>query len=428
MQFLSVLIGKFVITLIRIVLKRNASTWPGHIALSSNKNFIRQILNKNPHLKIVLIAGTNGKTTTTKAFSHILEKDGVSYITNASGANLLNGLASTLIKHASLFGKIKQDALLFEVDENSLPLVLGEVKSPAAVILLNLFRDQLDRYGEINITAEKWKTSIAKISKKTLVIANADDPQIANITISASFNSEFYSINDSLKSEKTLSHAVDSTVCPKCRNNLTFSKISYSHLGNYKCPKCSFSNPTAYSITLNTKLMGVFNIYNLTAAILAAKKIFAISDQKASVYLSGFTPAFGRQEIIEIDGKKVLLLLSKNPTGFNESLKVIMDNKYKCVLILLNDRIPDGRDISWIWDVDFETLPESIDIFVGGDRVYDLANRLVYADKTITAKDNLKDVLNIALDKTKNGETLAILPTYSAMLDVRKLLTGRKIL
>src|SRR3989344_7540051 len=152
MIFFSILLGKLSSFLIKTILNRNASTWPGHLVLESNPNFIKQTLSKNKNLKLILIAGTNGKTTTTKALHHVLENNNISVVRNDSGANLLNGLASLLIKEANLNGKINKDALLFEVDENSLPLILKEVK-PESVILLNLFRDQLDRYGEINTTS-----------------------------------------------------------------------------------------------------------------------------------------------------------------------------------------------------------------------------------------------------------------------------------
>lgn len=431
----SLIAGKAVSKLVKLR-SGSGSTWPGHIALKTDKAFIKKVLSKNPHLKIVLIAGTNGKTTTTKALAHILNENGVSSITNSAGANLLNGLASTLVLKSDILGKIKQDALLFEVDENSLPLVLNEVPNPDAIILLNLFRDQLDRYGEVNSTAEKWQTSLSKLKEKTLVVANADDPLISQV---ASFAKKklYYTIDNNFKKQTLMSHAVDSTTCPKCQTGLTYSGISYSHLGNYKCTKCGFENPKAKQFEFKTNLLGTYNIYNISAAILAIDKIFGINPYTSIQTLKSFKPAFGRQEITDVNDKKVMVLLSKNPTGFNESLKVAIENinRYPSnnnsgsILILLNDRIPDGRDISWIWDVDFEILANlNLKVFVSGDRCYDMANRLLFANVTHEVFDDYEAAYKECLKQTQAGKTLTILPTYSAMLEVRKLISGKSIL
>ncbi len=426
-MFHSTLSGKAVITVANL-LKRSGSTWPGHTALKLDPHFIRKILKKNPHIKVVLIAGTNGKTTTTKALTHILEASNISTLTNSAGANLLNGLASLLVKNVSLQGVLSHNALLFEVDENSLPLVLKELPTPDAIILLNLFRDQLDRYGEVNSTAEKWRESIQNLSEKTLVIGNADDPQIAHITMSAK-NSAFYTIDNTLKKTAVLSHAVDSTTCPNCTGELSYTKISYSHLGNYHCPKCLFTNPKAKQYVIKSALAGNYNLYNLTAAVLAADKIFGVTPYASTVALVSLTPAFGRQETIEIDTKKIMILLSKNPTGLNESIEICLENNSSSILLLLNDRIPDGRDISWIWDVDFEKLLDSkAKIYVSGDRAYDMANRLLFADITHEVFDSYEVAYKAAITDTPKGKTLTVLPTYSAMLEIRKLISGKSIL
>ena len=429
MLFFSILLGKLSSFFIKAILHRNASTWPGHLALESNPKLIKNILKDNQNLKVILIAGTNGKTTTTKALHHILESNNISVIRNDSGANLLNGLASLLIKESNLNGKIYKDALLFEVDENSLPLILREVK-PESIILLNLFRDQLDRYGEINTTSEKWAEALKRLPTDTTLIVNADDPQIVRIAKSSNCKNYFYSIKDSLKTEKVLAHAVDSTTCPNCRNNLSYSKISYSHIGNFHCEKCNFTNPKAEIIDVETQLKGSFNIYNLTASIIAAEEAFGIKKENAISSLENFKPAFGRQEEINYKDKKIVMLLSKNPTGFNESLKIVLENNYSNLLLLLNDRIPDGRDISWIWDVDFEMLTgRKLNITISGDRTYDLANRLQYAEfSNLYVHEDLNKALEKALEKTSKEQKLVILPTYSAMLELRKILTGKSIL
>ncbi|MDO8269943.1 MAG: MurT ligase domain-containing protein [Candidatus Levybacteria bacterium] len=423
----SIAIGKGVLHLSKI-LNRSGSTWPGHVALKADRSLIRKVFKKNPGLKLILIAGTNGKTTTTKVLTHILESSNISVLANVAGANLLNGLASLLVKHINLQGTLKHKALLFEVDENSLPLVLEEISTPDAIIFLNLFRDQLDRYGEVNVTSQKWKSAIEKLSAKTLIIGNADDPQIAYIS-SFSKNKFFYTIDNKFKNEKELAHAVDSTTCPKCNNQLSYERISYSHLGNFACSNCEFKSPKAKQYIFQTKLMGTYNKYNVSSAILAADKVFGINPYTSIETLKNFVPAFGRQEVIEIDNKKIMILLSKNPTGLNESIEVCLTNKSSTILLLLNDRIPDGRDISWIWDVDFEKLKNSnAKIYVSGDRAYDMANRLFFEGIAHEVFEKYEDAYKAAIKNTLSAKTLTILPTYSAMLEVRRLISGKAIL
>lgn len=421
----SILLGKGVLHLSKL-LNRTGSTWPGHAALKADKRLIKKVIQRNPDIKIVLVAGTNGKTTTTKALSYILRAHKIDVLTNQAGANLLNGLASLLVKHINLEGKLKHKALIFEVDENSLPRVLKEIPNPNGIILLNLFRDQLDRYGEVNTTAESWKECFKKLTHQTAVIANADDPLVA-FTALTSPKSKFFSIKNSLKKKSELSHAVDSITCPKCNEELAFASIAFSHLGNFKCKACGFENPKSESYEIKTKLLGEYNQYNLNAALLTASEVFGVSKNESLEALQTLDPAFGRQEIVEINGKRVMFLLSKNPTGFNESLAVATKNKNSSILILLNDRIPDGRDISWIWDVDFEDLSTK-KVYVSGDRAYDMANRLAFASVSCEVFEDYKKAYEESLNSTKTGEQLTILPTYSAMLDIRKYVSGKSIL
>ncbi len=410
------------------LLKRSGSTWPGHLALKIEPKLVKKIIEKNPGVKIVLVAGTNGKTTTAKALAHSLTSIGYSVLTNKSGANLLNGFASLLISHASYSGKLKSRVIIFETDENTLPEIISQVPNPDAIILLNLFRDQLDRYGEVNTTAERWEKAFESLSDKTTVFANADDPLISHVATAAP-NHIYFSIPSKLKTSRSLSHAVDSTTCPKCNSSLDYLSISYSHLGNYFCPSCSYSNPRSSHYEIPSMLLGTYNQYNLNAAALVLKQIFEFKEKEILSSLSSLKPAFGRQEEVDINGKKVMYLLSKNPTGFNESLRVAIENKSSSLLILLNDRIPDGRDISWIWDVDFEILKRSkIIVAVSGDRAYDMANRLLFAGVTHEVFEKPENAFKNALKNTMEGQRLTILPTYSAMLEIRKLISGKSIL
>jgi UDP-N-acetylmuramyl tripeptide synthase len=410
------------------------STWPGHIALKIDPEIIKKLLNKNPQLKIILVAGTNGKTTTSTLLKYLLEQNGIRVFQNESGANLLNGIATSLLLNAKSNGQIPYDAAIFEVDENSLPLVLKYI-CPTALILLNLFRDQLDRYGEVNTIALKWKDALHVLKSQTshpTLFINGDDP---GLRLLSDTHAHYFGIDEKLLSKKELSHDVDFVYCPRCQTKLKFKKIAYSHLGKYTCPKCGLTNPpTEIPKVEQYPLHGIYNIYNINAVLLTIEKIFQIPRTELSKQLTGFKPAFGRQEIIEFKNRQIMVLLSKNPAGFNRSLEVVNEftQLEKTVIFILNDRIPDGRDISWIWDVDFEDL-KATNIIVSGDRTYDIALRIKYTqnsknDLKLMINENLELAIKKAVEITKPNETLFILPTYSAMLEARKILLGRKIL
>ncbi len=425
MNILLIWFGKLFSHLIELLSLGRGSTWPGHIALSVNDSFSKELL-KNSKAKIVIIAGTNGKTTTSKLIRTILEESGKKVLHNETGANLENGLASTLIEGSNILGKINYNYLIFESDENTLPLMLTKIK-PDFLILLNLFRDQLDRYGEIDSIAKKWDYSVQKLNKNIKLIANADDASIAYIALKSKLSTQFFGLNKG--NVHSIPHGADTIYCPKCDSKLNFEFINFSHLGKWKCPKCELKRPELNLAQLPFyPLPGTYNKYNVLAAVLFSK-LNNVGDEIIEQALKKFQPAFGRQEKIDINGKKVQLFLSKNPTSFNESLKTISELNAKNVLIVLNDRIPDGRDVSWIWDINLTPLRKIKRIILSGERVYDLALRTKYENvKNSQIYENLEQAISVGLKNTNKNETLYILPTYSAMLEVRKILTGRSIL
>lgn len=436
MNALLIFLGKFIIFISRLFNLGNGSTWPGHIALLINKNFIKDMLkSKDQGPKTILVAGTNGKTTTAKLIKSILKENGKKILENTSGANLLNGIASALISNSNINGQINRDFAIFEIDENTLPLILKEISNPDFVIILNLFRDQLDRYGEVNIIAKKWSEALRKLDKKTTLILNADDPQVASLRLHPKgVNIKFFGLNDKSLATSEKQHAADSNYCPECGSELNYSAIYYSHLGDWTCLKCGNTRPKLDNSTSPVfPLLGIYNRYNTIAAVLLAQEVGINKNQIISA-LKDFQPAFGRQEILNVDGKKVQIFLSKNPTSLNESLKTISDLKAKNLLLVLNDRIPDGRDVSWIWDVDFEEIVNKFkNITISGDRAYDMGLRIKYTqsiihDSLFIIQEDLGRAITLSLEKTPKSETLYILPTYSAMLEVRKILTGKKIL
>jgi len=426
-------LGKSVSKISQLLNRGNGSTWPGHIALKGNPNFIRDILAKS-QTKVIIVAGTNGKTTTSGLIRAGLEQNGKTVIQNTSGANLLNGVASAILLNTNKSGKLTQDFAIFEVDENALPLVLKQI-TPDYLVLLDLFRDQLDRYGEINTIIQKWQEAIISLSEKTKLILNADDPQIAYMGKILKHNNLYFGYDTNEKNSNT-TDAADSVTCPHCGEKLSFKTNTFSHLGDWECPSCHLKRPqsaiTSYSFY---PLSGTYNKYNTHASVLVLKDL-GVKESEIKNAFENFKPSFGRQEVISYQNRNVQLFLSKNPTSFNQSFKTIKELHAQTLLIVLNDRIPDGRDVSWIWDTNLTGIENFKHIIISGDRTYDMALRVQYEQKEKWSIENekwkiepdLKKAIDFGIEKLSQNETFFILPTYSAMLDTRKLLTGKKIL
>jgi len=412
-------------------------TWAGEVALRADPNFIQQYVAEISER--IIVAGTNGKTTTSALTCHILKNEEYTVVHNATGANLLNGIAGTLIANSNEISP--KTVAVFESDEAALASIAAAVQ-PTILVLLNLFRDQLDRYGEVDVIAEKWKEVVKSLPKDTVIIANADDPLIVHIAQTFKGKVEYFGITDKKLGREKIQHATDSTYCLECGHKLSYHTIYFSHIGDWYCMKCNAKRPEVATLSIHQPLVGTYNIYNVLAAFYIAKR-FKLSTQSISKALTSFKPAFGRQEEFEKGGKKIQVFLSKNPTGFNENLKTILNEKKAGTMVLiLNDRIPDGTDVSWIWDVDFELLEKAgIPIIATGDRAYDMGLRIKYSREKLTERtkepkekdgvrveENFKDAIDYALSKTTSEKVCYILPTYSAMLEVRKYLSGRKIL
>lgn len=429
--FFLTFLGKLVSIFSKITNLGAGATWPGEISLAVKPDILKDFSLKLRQGSI-LVVGTNGKTTTTLMIKKILEGEGEKILHNESGANLLNGVVSTFIQNASWFGDVKADWGVFEIDESSLPHVLRFI-TPEVLVVLNLFRDQLDRYGEVDVISEKWEKALKTLPRDTKIILNADDPQVAYLGKNLKADVTYFGVDNPKLFLKEKEHATDSIFCPNCGARLFFEGVYYSHIGIWRCEKCGYKRPMPKVTQWDDILPGLYNKYNTLAAVSAVEAI-GIKKEKIKKALQDFSPAFGRQEEFEINTKKVKIFLSKNPAGFNESLRTVIGLAAREILFVLNDRIPDGTDVSWIWDVDFEMVPDNVNIIVSGDRVYDIALRIKYALKTknqnlkLKIFENLKQAIDEGLKNINHEETLYILPTYSAMLGVRKILTGRKIL
>jgi len=435
---LAVITAKTVTALVKLLKLGAASVLPGEIASRFHPQLLR-LLSQQLGKGLILVVGTNGKTTTSLLLKEILVNKGYQIIHNSAGANLINGLITCLIVNSNLVGKLTADYAILEVDENVLPLALKQC-NPTHILALNLFRDQLDRYGEVDTISYRWQSAIEPLDKDTYIVLNGDDPTLCYLGQNLPQKVLFFGLNEPQLYLDEIPHAVDSIYCPKCGTSLDYKGVYLSHLGDYDCPNCDF---TKSKLAVNSEkwsqiLIGVYNKYNTLAAGLLARTI-NIEQEIINNTIANFKAAFGRAEELTINQKKVRILLSKNPVGMNETIRAVNDlrevNLSSTLLMVLNDRIPDGTDVSWIWDVDTEKLVEmGGNIVVSGDRVYDMALRLKYSvdrvesSMNLVVEENLSNAVQKALELTPENQTLYIIPTYSAMLEVRKLLVGREIL
>ena len=438
---MAVIIAKTVTAVVRWLRLGAASVMPGAIALRLYPQLL-PLLWKQIRQGVILVVGTNGKTTTSLLLRTLLQSQGWRVAHNDTGANLINGLLTALLANTTLLGRVNADIAILEVDENIVPLLLKDCQ-PRLILALNLFRDQLDRYGEVDTIARRWQAAIEPLIADTVIVLNADDPTLSYLGQQLSQRVIFFGLSEPQLYLEAIPHAVDSIYCPSCGHLLDYEGVYLSHLGDFHCPSCGFrkSQPAFKSGDWPQILIGVYNKYNTLAAGLVAQE-FGIEKSNIFQIIKHFEAAFGRAEKLTFKGKQVRILLSKNPVGMNETIRAVNNIRAteatSTVLLILNDRIPDGTDVSWIWDVDTEKLVASSEtLVISGDRAYDMALRLQYSQEILNEKDttdkliikeDLQEALDAALAYTGVNETLHILPTYSAMLEIRELLTGRQIL
>ncbi len=397
----------------------------------------------------IAVTGTNGKTTTSLMLNRIATEAGLLPLHNRSGSNLMRGVAAMLVEEASLAGSIPDAGrrlAILEVDEATLPEIVRSAP-PGVIVFTNLFRDQLDRYGEVDTVARAWERALADAPPRTTLVLNADDPAVAHLGRAAPGRVLYYGVDDAAAAGNGDEHASDFRTCLDCGRELTYTLTYYGHLGHWRCPNCGNQRPQPHigmtsvklgqdstalelghegtSISIALPLAGLYNAYNALAAAAGAIALGLPRDSIIAA-LDGFSAAFGRQERFQVEGRDVQVLLGKNPTGLNQVLRAIASAPgRKRLLFFLNDGIADGRDISWIWDTDYETLqPQTGWVLAAGTRAEDLALRLKYAGfgDDVPIEHDAAAALRRALDATPPGETLHVVPTYTAMLMVRELL------
>lgn len=399
----------------------------------------------------LLISGTNGKTTTARMVAQVLRRAGWQPIHNRAGANLVEGVATALLYASDWRGRMRGDSGLFEVDEAHLPRAV-RLTRPRLVLLHNLFRDQLDRYGEVDHIAGLWRPALQELPATATVALNADDPAVADLGRDLRARVLYYGLDVPSLGTGAPDHTADARYCRRCGAPYTYTPAYFGHIGLYRCPACGHARPqpdvhlTALELRgdrgsaghlvtpvgerdISLPLPGLYNVYNAVAAVAVALALGIDLDQ-ALEELASFQAAFGRLERIQADGREIFVALIKNPVGAGQVVHMLTGaGEERGFLIIINDRVADGTDVSWLWDADFEALAGRVgSVVVAGTRARDMAVRLKYAGVPvgrIAVEPELGPALDAALERTPAGGTLYLLPTYTAMLEVRALLARR---
>jgi lipid II isoglutaminyl synthase (glutamine-hydrolysing) len=431
---------------------------PGLVAERIDPQLLDKIARRLPQGTVV-VAGTNGKTTVSRMLADILQAHGSRVAHNRSGSNLVRGVASALASQADLTGCPRADIGVIESDEAAFPEIVRRVQ-PSVVLLNNLFRDQLDRYGELDTIASQWAPALQRLPAEATVVVNADDPTLVTITDGIGARRVTFGLDDRNPSFllDEVPHAADAKTCRRCGRDLTYDRLYSAHLGAWRCPGCGIERPaldfagrsivldgvdalrlevalpeqSEGSLSLQLMIPGLYNAYNAVAATAVARTL-GVSRQTIADGLCRYRSAFGRIERVTYRGRSLTLALVKNPVGFNETLRMLTvatGGLTVPTLIAINDLAADGRDVSWLWDVDFEMLSQgSAPLFTTGLRGADMANRLKYAgvpaERIKSFSADLPSGLDAFVDSLHDGAAGYILLTYTALLGLRQVLADR---
>lgn len=452
----------------RLLRLGGGTNFPGVLAQRIDPQILRRLSAALPG-GVVLVSGTNGKTTTTRMISELLRRSGEQTLHNRAGANLVSGLTATAVAATGASGRPHATIGLFETDEAALPAAIGET-SPRLVLIHNLFRDQLDRYGEVDTLATAWRTALAQLPATSTVVLNADDPAVADLGRDLTARVWYYGLADARHATGAAAHIADSQFCRRCGARYRYQLAFYAHIGHYACPQCGHSRPQPQvelarldlqgadgsrlfisypggGFEAQLPLPGLYNAYNgLATAAVGLALGYAPALIRAT--LEEFHAAFGRIERLRAgaDGPPLLIALIKNPVGASETVRMLVQttepaavahNEQQAIIqaaalhvvIAINDRLADGTDVSWLWDADFEALSGCVaQAIVAGTRAADMAVRLKYAGidaEQIVVEADLGRAIDAGLARLPAGATLYVLPTYTAMLELRAILARR---
>lgn len=433
--------------LVSRLLHRGGTAMPGRFALRICPELLK-LLAKD--VKTVAVTGTNGKTTSSRMIEEAFSLCGMSYFANRSGANLISGITTEFVMNCSLSGRMRKEYAVIECDEAAARKVFGQLR-PQVIVVTNLFRDQLDRYGEVTHTLENIREAI-KGTPDALLCLNADCSLIASLALDLPNRVVYFGIDKGAVPSHSAPEISDATHCIRCKREYEYDYISYGHLGGFRCPGCGYRRHSAdYAVTdvleqrmdgssvvmrikgeqrlVSVNLPAMYNIYNAAGALAAVCEM-GLGLDAAVEALAGFKCGFGRMEQFSLGRGGTKMMLVKNPAGCNQVIEFLQNIKEKFVLVVcLNDRSADGTDISWIWDADFEGLSALSGrlekVIVSGDRAADMRVRIKYAgipDGNITVQQDYE-----ALVQWIGGQDrpVFIMPTYTAMLELRQSVIDR---
>ncbi|MGH3275976.1 MAG: MurT ligase domain-containing protein [Streptosporangiaceae bacterium] len=440
--------GKAASTASRVLRRGGGTSFPGTIARRIDPQVLQRIVASSDARKVV-VTGSNGKTTTCRMLAALAQAGDLKVIQNRSGSNLLQGVISTAVRGASLRGQMDAHVLLLEVDEAVVQRVIPEVQ-PDVFAVTNIFRDQLDRFGELYSMARMLQTVIEALPAAATVVLNADDPLVASLGDATSARLLYYGIHADRAGEHVPEHAADAIRCLRCQHMLSYRVVHLSHLGDYSCPECGNCRPPldvavtavrpvpdagseitvetpAGSMALQVPLPGAHNIYNAAAALACVTALSLpqpLDPASARRAMAGVRPAFGRLEDIRAGERQVTLAFVKNPTSYNTTLREVLRRPgRKHVLAAHSNTVVDGEDFAWLWDVDLEQLvPQLASLTVSGTRSEEVALRFKYAGADPAVMRVIPDrgaALQTALTQLPPGDALHIFAGYTPMRELR---------
>lgn len=436
-NFFIILITKIIIFVLKIA-KKNGGNLPGKYAFKWNKNIFKYFKINCP---VIAVVGTNGKTMTNNVVNKILMQTGSNVISNLQGNNMETGILSLLIKKCSLTGKIKADYITLEVDESYLPVVFKDLRLDT-LIILNFFRDQLDRVGEVESLILKINDFLKSYNGN--LVLNSDDPNVARLGKANSKNNKIYyfSVDKYKFATNEMKEAGEGKFCPFCSTRLEYEYYQYAHIGKFKCPNCNYGDNKIYKLvtdidldnckfnigenTFKTQFNSIYSVYNFAAAI-TATSLYNVDINNTKKAVENFILNNGRQEKLLIKDCETTINLAKNPTGANVSLRLVNEDKEeKDILFVLNDNMADGKDVSWIYDIDFYNLNNVNRIITSGLRAFDIAiciKNSGFPIDRIEAYLDLNEAVK-ALYRTNNKKYA--ISNYTAVQDTRHAIINYK--
>lgn len=446
---LAVWIGKGTVTVTRL-LGRGGTTLPGLLARKVEPGVLTRLASQ-PGRGVLAVTGTNGKTTTAKMLSAMFEAVGIEVTHNRAGANLVSGLTTAFLQGADWAGRVSGSVGLMEVDEATMPQACREIR-PRVAVVTNFFRDQLDRYGELEHTVNFVGKGLQSLASGGRAALNADDPNCAGLGRRPGVNPFYFGLEAESAGVKEMTQTSDAKHCVVCGTFYDYAVYYYAHLGKYRCPKCGDERPRpevyvdriwdvdargsslhvvtpAGDFEARLQIPGLYNVYNALGAVAGATAM-GVPLKAIQQGLEATTSGFGRMELIRMKERDVFMALVKNPVGFNSVIQTVMQSgTRKNIIICINDLYADGTDVSWLWDVDFEALAGHQDeinfVICSGLRAEDMAVRLKYAGMDVAKLSVEKDLgraLEQGLTFIQPDELLYIMPTYTAMLQMREII------